>query len=358
MRPLKRQAISSNNINDTNIINYKPLFTPKHIIDNYKINENDKNFINSSRNTIQNIIDGNDKRKLIIIGPCSIHDYNLAIDYALKFKKLQNLYNSKFFFIMRVYSEKPRTTSTKEKPCWKGYINDPHLNGTYDINGGLTLTRKLYIQLTKMKIPISCEFLEPISAQYFADLVSWGAIGARTVESQIHRQMASGLSCPIGFKNSTSPGLNSVYNAITFAKNPQSFLGIDLNGQPCIVQTTGNKYSHLILRGNSDGHNYDYDFVSNTNQKLIIDCSHENSGKSWKKQIDVIKYVAYNMKTHCTYNDKVIGIMIESHLYSGNQKLENHDGTFKKKNELLYGVSITDECIGIDKIYDIIKSIF
>lgn len=356
MRPYKRQIKESHNTNDTNIINYKPLLTPDYVIHNYAASNDDNEFIYQSRKIVQNIINGIDKRKLIIIGPCSIHDYDLAITYAKEFQKIQHLYSSKIFFIMRVYSEKPRTTSNGR--TWKGFINDPHLNNTYDINEGITLTRKLYLELTKMRIPISCEFLEPISAQYFADLVSWGAIGARTVESQIHRQLASGLSCPIGFKNSTSGGLDTAYNAIKFAQNPQSFLGINMNGSPCIVQTSGNKNAHLILRGNCNGPNYDYNFVNKVNQKLIIDCSHENSGKSWKKQIDVINYVSKMMQVNSEYNNKVIGMMIESHINNGNQKLEKPDGSFKNKQELLYGVSITDECIGIQKIKEIIKNIF
>jgi 3-deoxy-7-phosphoheptulonate synthase len=353
MRNNKRQCKDIHNINDTNIINYKPLLTPDYILHQYPLTNEDNEFIYQSRINIQNIIDKKDNRKIVIIGPCSIHDYDLAIKYAIEFKKLQNLYNSKLFFIMRVYSEKPRSSKG-----WKGFINDPQLNNTYNINDGLILTRKLYIELTKMKIPIACEFLETISAQYFADLVSWGAIGARTVESQIHRQMASGLSCPIGFKNSTSGSLDTVYNAIKFASIPQSFLGINMNGSPCIVQTSGNKYSHLILRGNSNGPNYDFNFVNNINQNVIIDCSHENSGKSWKKQIDVINYISNMIKVNSNYNNKVIGIMIESHINDGNQKLENLDGSFKNKNELLYGISITDECIGIKKTNDVIKSLF
>lgn len=352
MRPNKRQAIE-NNISDTHIINYQPLLTPDYLIHNYPLENNDKQFIINSRKIIENIIEKKDNRKLIIIGPCSIHDYDLAIDYAKEFKKLQNLYHNKLYFIMRVYQEKPRTSKG-----WRGFINDPNLNGTYDINSGLQFTRKLYLELTKMKIPIACEFLEPISAQYIADLVSYGAIGARTTLSQIHRQMASGISCPIGFKNTTSGSINDAYNAIEFAKSPQSFLGINMNGYPCIVQTTGNEYSHLILRGNSDGPNYDYNFVSKLTQRTVIDCSHENSGKSWKRQIDVINYVSNMMKVNSDYYNKVIGIMIESHIKDGSQKLENPDGTFKKKEDLKYGVSITDECIGIEKINKIIKSLY
>jgi len=354
MRPYKRQAIEEKNeINDTNIIDYQPLFAPNYLLHHYPLSNNDINFIAQSRLTIKNIIDGIDKRKLVIIGPCSIHDYDSALFYSKHIQNFQKKYNDKLFFIMRTYPEKPRTSNG-----WKGLINDPNLNGTYDINTGLTLTRQLYLQLTKNKIPVACEFLETISAQYLADLVSWGAIGARTTESQIHRQMASGLSCPIGFKNATSGSITTAYNAIKFAKSPQSFLGINMNGSPSIVKTTGNMHSHLILRGNSDGPNYDFNFVSKLNQRTIIDCSHENSGKSWKKQIDVINYIAQMMKVNSEYKEKVIGIMVESYINDGNQKLENSDGSYKDKNELKYGISITDECIGIKQTKEVIHNIY
>ena len=227
------KKILKHEINDINIEYYKVLLPPNLFIEKYKASEKIKKNIINSRETIKNIMNGIDKRFLVIIGPCSIHDPNAGIQYALALNELKKKYNDKFYIVMRTYFEKPRTTIG-----WKGLINDPDLNESYDINKGLKLARKFLIDVSELDLPTSCEFLETISAQYISDLICWGAIGARTSESQIHRQLSSGLSCPIGFKNSTDGNVEIVINSIISSQNPQTFLGISHNGIPSIVKTT------------------------------------------------------------------------------------------------------------------------
>lgn len=295
--------------------------------------------INGYRNTIRNIITGNDNRKLAIVGPCSIHDYDSAIDYALQLVEIADKVKDKIFIIMRTYFEKPRTTVG-----WKGFINDPDLNNSFNINRGLYLSRKLLIEINSMGLPVGCEFLDTISPQYFSELVSWGSIGARTVESQLHRQLASGLSMPIGFKNGTSGDIQVALNAIDSAKNKHTFFGINHENRAVRIRTKGNQYCHLILRGGSTNPNYEEQYLNEVplDTKIIIDCSHGNSQKNYLNQFSVLNYILQKFIEHKYAN--VIGFMLESNIYSGNQKMI--PGQIEKYT-LEYGISITDSCISI-----------
>jgi 3-deoxy-7-phosphoheptulonate synthase len=240
---------------DINIDNIKTLPSPQDLINENQLDESDNLFIEESRNIIKNILSGNNSKLLVIIGPCSIHDINSAIEYGNYVKEFQKN-NTDLFIVMRVYFEKPRS-----RHGWKGFIYDPDLDETYDINKGLKLARELLVKLTKMRIPIGCEFLDTISPQYLSDTVSWGAIGARTSESQIHRQLASGLSMPIGFKNLTDGDYKKAIDGILSAKYPHHFMGIDYNGSACHVTTKGNQFSHLILRGGIEPNYYQKEIV-------------------------------------------------------------------------------------------------
>ena len=293
-------------------------------------------------------MNGHDDRLIVITGPCSIHDVDSAIEYAQFLKTMTNKYPN-LFIIMRVYFEKPRTNIG-----WKGLINDPDLNNTFNINKGIKLARKLLIDICELGLPIGCEFLDTIIPQYISDLVSWGAIGARTVESQVHRELVSGLSMPVGFKNSTSGNIRVALDSVISAKNKHSFLGITNEGTPAIITTNGNENTHIILRGGSDGPNYSPENVKNVAQmidgeqldtNIIIDCSHGNSQKNHKNQI----LVAKNIIDQIVHSEKRIrGIMLESHLVEGKQKLDT-------KEKLLYGQSITDSCIDLDTTEEIFK---
>jgi 3-deoxy-7-phosphoheptulonate synthase len=245
---------------DTNIISIKNIISPTELIKKYQLEFDDEFFVKESRSTIQNILTNNDPRLVVIIGPCSIHNFDLAIEYANHIKNFQRN-NPNLFIVMRVYFEKPRS-----RHGWKGFIYDPDLDNTYDINKGLKLARELLLKITRLKIPIGCEFLDTITPQYLADLVSWGAIGARTCESQIHRQLASGLSMSIGFKNSTDGDYKKAIDSILSASHPHHFLGIDYNGIACHVTTNGNQYCHLILRGGKKPNYYQEDIEEITNE--------------------------------------------------------------------------------------------
>ena len=318
-----------------NVQEIKEIISPTFLLEKYKLNNEDISFIDKSRKTIQNILNGTDSRLLVVVGPCSIHDYDSAIAYA---KLLKECSYKNLFLVMRVYFEKPRS-----RTGWKGFIYDPNLDDSFDINKGLTLARKLLLEITQLNIPIGCEFLDTISPQYLSDLVSWGAIGARTSESQIHRQLASGLSMPIGFKNLTSGDYNKAIDGIISASYSHNFLGIDEQGIVSQVITKGNKYGHLILRG-GDVPNYYQCCIEDISRALekekittgiIVDCSHGNSQKEYNRQILValyvkrLRYLGYTLR----------GIMLESNIEMGNQKISS---TMKK------GVSITDACINID----------
>ncbi len=293
----------------------------------------------SGRSAIDRILRREDQRLLVIVGPCSIHDEQAAYEYAAKLQQLRDRVSEALFVIMRVYFEKPRTSVG-----WKGLINDPRLDGTCDIMEGLRKARCILRKINEIGVPAATEFLETITPQYVADLVSWACIGARTTESQTHREMASGLSMAVGFKNGTDGNLSSAINGVLAAKTGQSFLGIDQNGRTCVVQTNGNPLAHIVLRG---GQRPNYDPISleqarlqliekGLPETLMVDCSHGNSMKKFQGQAIVMRSI---IDQHIAGNDALIGLMMESNLFEGNQKFSGD------LNSLKYGVSITDECI-------------
>lgn len=290
-----------------------------------------------TRQEIADLVHGKDNRLLVIIGPCSIHDPKAAIEYAQRLLPLRQKYAKELLIVMRVYFEKPRTTVG-----WKGLINDPHLNGTFDINFGLRQARKLLLELNNMGMPASTEFLDMITPQYYADLISWGAIGARTTESQVHRELSSGLSCPVGFKNGTDGNLKIAIDAIGAANHPHHFLSVTKTGHSAIVHTSGNPDCHVILRGGKEP-NYDSSHVkaaaeqltqAGVTPKLMVDFSHANSRKDYKRQIEVAEDVAQQIRNG---EQNIMGVMVESHLVEGRQD-----------QPVTYGQSITDACIGWD----------
>jgi 3-deoxy-7-phosphoheptulonate synthase len=331
-----------------NISEIKQIISPDDLLLKYAPSDSDKQFISKSRDDISNILVGKDKRLLVIVGPCSIHDYDLAIEYAKKLKAEINS-NPNLCIVMRVYFEKPRS-----RVGWKGFIYDPDLNDSFNINKGLELARKLLLELTKLEIPIGCEFLDTITPQYLSDLVSWGAIGARTSESQIHRQLASGLSMPIGFKNLTSGDYEKAIDGIMSAMYPHNFIGIDECGKVSHIITKGNMNSHLILRG-GDEPNYNEEDLEKITKKLvsekintgfIVDCSHGNSQKEYNRQILVALYLKRLMHLG---KYPIRGIMLESNINKGNQKI------LKNINEMKYGVSVTDACINFDTTVQLLR---
>lgn len=282
-----------------------------------------KEFVEESKNTIRSIMNGNDQRKLIILGPCSIHNPHEAIEYAKKVKELQEKVKDKYFLVMRTYFEKPRTTIG-----WKGLMNDPFLDNTEDVEQGILITRKLLLEILSIGVPTASEFLGTINHIYINDLICYAAIGARTTESQPHREIVSGMSIPVGFKNATNGDIQVAENSILSANLPHTYLGVNEEGRVDIIQTTGNKDLHIILRGGNKP-NYDLETIQSINHPVVVDCSHGNSGKDHKKQREVFKIVlSYHMPN-------VKGLMLESNLEEGNQK--SAEGKF--------GVSITDACI-------------
>ncbi|CAB1275844.1 3-deoxy-7-phosphoheptulonate synthase [Candidatus Nitrosacidococcus tergens] len=303
--------------------------------------------VHQTRQEIQQILKGEDDRVIVIVGPCSIHDAKSAWEYAERLKQLKTKLKDNLLVIMRVYFEKPRSTVG-----WKGFINDPHLNDSFQINEGLHLARKLLLDLASAGIPAATEFLDLISPQYVADLISWGAIGARTIESQVHRELASGLSCPVGFKNATNGSPDPAIAAILSASKPHHFLSVTREGHSAIVSTTGNSDCHLILRGGK-APNYDRESIDSTAKKLakaglvpqvMIDCSHGNSGKDPQQQIQVAKNVAAQISAG---DRRITGAMLESHLIPGRQDIV-------LGQPLTYGQSITDACMGWEESADIL----
>ncbi|MDK4689127.1 3-deoxy-7-phosphoheptulonate synthase AroG [Kingella negevensis] len=301
------------------------------------ISEQASELVYNTRRQIADLVSGKDNRLLVIIGPCSIHDPKAAMEYAQRLLPLRKKYEKELLIVMRVYFEKPRTTVG-----WKGLINDPHLDGSFDINFGLRQARKLLLDLNNMGMPASTEFLDMITPQYYADLISWGAIGARTTESQVHRELSSGLSCPVGFKNGTDGNLKIAIDAIGAASHPHHFLSVTKSGHSAIVHTTGNPDCHVILRGGKEP-NYSAEHVqaaveqlnkAGVTPKLMVDFSHANSCKDYKRQMEVAQDVVAQIKNG---EQNIMGVMVESHLVEGRQD----------KPEV-YGQSITDACIGWD----------
>ena len=326
----------------TENLNIKKIMTldcPRILKEQLSLSKLNAQKIEEYRQNICDILHGKDNRLIAIVGPCSIHNDEIAIEYAKKLKKLTLEIEDKILIIMRVYFEKPRTTVG-----WKGLINDPDLNNTYQIQKGIKAARQILLTITELGLPIATEFLDPIIPQYMADLISWVAIGARTTESQTHREMASGLSMPVGFKNSTDGSISNALNAIQSSSNPQNFLGINQEGLASIISTTGNPNSHAVLRGGSSGPNYSNEHIQKAKEEaiskgikpnFIIDCSHANSNKDHSKQPYVLENI---IKQVVNENKYIKGFMLESNLHEGNQPLKN-------PADLKYGVSITDKCL-------------
>ncbi len=332
------------NITNINIKELSKLPSPDFYINKFPSSKEQTSLVKESRETIENIIKGKDNRLLLLVGPCSIHDTVAGLEYAKKLKVLADKVKKNIFVVMRVYFEKPRTTVG-----WKGLINDPDLNGTFNIPKGIDIAREFLSEVTKIGLPTATEFLDPFTPQYIGDLVSWGAIGARTAESQTHRQMASGLSMPIGFKNGTGGSVQLAIDGMIACNGEHAFLGIDNEGKTSVVITTGNSANHVILRGGASGTNYDSKSVkeaqeilkkNNLEPNIVVDCSHGNSNKDHNRQPIVFKDV---IDQRLSGNDKIIGIMLESNINPGNQSLGNNI------DDLDYGVSITDKCVGWEK---------
>ncbi|WP_133405815.1 3-deoxy-7-phosphoheptulonate synthase AroG [Parashewanella tropica] len=335
----KQKAHKLPQTDDIRIHKVEELLPPIAVHEKYSVTEQARTTVCSTREKIEHILDGKDDRLLVVVGPCSIHDPKAALEYAKNLNVLREELKDQLEIVMRVYFEKPRTTIG-----WKGLINDPYMDGSFCLNDGLRIGRKLLLDLTHMGMPTATEFLDMISPQYIADLISWGAIGARTTESQVHRELSSGLSCPIGFKNGTDGNIKIATDAIGSASHPHHFMGVTKFGHSAIVSTKGNEYCHVILRGGKQP-NYskqDVDQVlsalaaSGAREKVMIDFSHANSSKQFKRQIDVANDVGEQIRNG---NHGIFGVMIESHLIEGRQD-------FKADQPLTYGQSITDACIG------------
>ncbi|RHZ68895.1 hypothetical protein Glove_292g63 [Diversispora epigaea] len=345
-----------NELDDKRIKQIKPLIPPQILMEDLPLTEQASQTVKNGRVSAEAIIKGQDDRLLVIVGPCSVHDVKAAIEYASKLKAYSDEANKELFIIMRVYFEKPRTTVG-----WKGLINDPFLDNSFQINRGLRTARQLLLDLNELGIPCGCEFLDTITPQYIADLVSWGAIGARTTESQVHRELASGLSVPVGFKNGTDGSISIAVDAIKAAGSGHHFLSVTKQGLSAIVETNGNDSCHVILRGGIKGPNYSAENVQNVAEKLqaaklptriMTDCSHGNSQKIYSRQVDVVNDIAQQLTSE-TIGNFIMGVMIESHLKEGRQDLSPEG-----PSELVYGQSITDACINWDtteQVLDVLR---
>jgi 3-deoxy-7-phosphoheptulonate synthase len=328
--------------NNLHVLETSVMLPPDQLKSELPVTEEISELVHHSREDIRDILHGRDQRVLAIVGPCSIHDPQAAIDYARRLAGLAERIADDVLVVMRVYFEKPRTTVG-----WKGLINDPHLDGTYDIPLGLRLARRVLTEVAALGLPTATEMLDPIVPQYIADLVSWAAIGARTAESQTHREMSSGLSMPVGFKNATDGGIDVAVNAIISAARSHRFLGVDGLGRVSVVRTSGNPDCHLVLRGGADGPNYDARAVqraigqlgsAGANPHLVVDCSHDNSGKDHERQPDVGTEVAAQIRAG---QDSLVGVMIESNIVAGKQSSGGD------RSGLVYGQSITDACVDL-----------
>jgi 3-deoxy-7-phosphoheptulonate synthase len=337
---------------DLHVVETRPLLAPATIHTELPITETAAALVGETRDRIRNILSGSDRRLLVIVGPCSIHDVNAAFEYGEKLAFLRKELEDQLEIVMRVYFEKPRTSVG-----WKGLINDPHLDGSYDINSGLRVARQLLLELANLGLPSATELLDPIIPQYIADVISWTAIGARTTESQTHREMASGLSMPVGFKNGTDGSLNTAVNAMLAASQPHRFLGINLDGLASIVSTTGNPDGHIVLRGGKQGPNYDAVHVEkaaaelnrhNMNVRMMIDCSHGNSGGDYSRQPSALEEITAQLSNGSPH---IMGVMVESHLVAGKQPFP------EDKDKLVYGQSITDACVDFPTTVTMLKNL-
>ncbi|MCB1663126.1 MAG: 3-deoxy-7-phosphoheptulonate synthase [Pseudomonadales bacterium] len=332
--------MTNSHLTNINVESFDVLITPEQLKKDIPVTDKARETVLLGRQTIRNILDRKDPRLMVVVGPCSIHDVIAAKDYAARLKKLADEVGDTLYLVMRVYFEKPRTTIG-----WKGLVNDPHMDDSFDIERGLHIGRKLLVDLAEIGLPTATEALDPNSPQYLHELISWSAIGARTTESQTHREMSSGLSVAIGFKNGTDGGLEVAINALQSVSHPHSFLGLNHQGQAAIIRTRGNPYGHIVLRGGSGKPNYDSVSVALCEQRLekaglanniMIDCSHANSNKDPALQPLVMNNVANQILEG---NRSIIGLMIESNIEAGNQSIPQNLADLK------YGVSVTDACI-------------
>jgi 3-deoxy-7-phosphoheptulonate synthase len=334
---------------DLRISRVRPLLAPAILSEEFPLRDSAARFIDGSRRAIEAILNGSDARLMVVVGPCSIHDPEAALEYAQRLLQLSQRVSDRLLLVMRVYFEKPRTVVG-----WKGLINDPDIDGSYHINKGLRLARELLVKIAALGIPAGTEFLDTTFGQFYADLISWGAIGARTVESQVHRELASGLSVPVGFKNRTDGNLQVAVDAILAARARHLFPSLTKEGAPAILETTGNPFGHLVLRGGSDGPNYQAAHVADARallvaaelpETLMIDCSHANSHKDPLRQADVVTDITTQIGAGET---AIRALMLESHLIEGRQD----PGT-----ELTYGQSITDGCLGWERTETLIEQL-
>lgn len=326
--------------NTLKVTNVSPIITPDELKQVFPVSEKSAEFVTHSRAAIQNILLNRDSRLMAVVGPCSIHDPEAATDYARRLAKLSKEIDDQILVVMRTYFEKPRTTVG-----WKGLINDPDMNGSHQISKGLGVARRLLCTINELRLPVATEMLDPITPQYMADLLSWGAIGARTTESQVHREMASGLSFPVGFKNGTDGSLQIALDAMQAALHSHSFLGISREGRAAIVTTTGNQDVHIVLRGGNAGPNYSLADITDSAERLdkagiktgiMVDCSHANADKNHEKQVGVLDSVMAQIKDG---SSTIAAVMIESNIEAGNQPM------CADPTDLKYGVSITDKCV-------------
>jgi 3-deoxy-7-phosphoheptulonate synthase len=345
------QEETRDRVRDQRIDRIVELVSPSTLFDDLPLSEENARRVVAGREQVRAILDGSDDRLLVVVGPCSVHDVDAALEYARRLAKAASGHADDLLVAMRVYFEKPRTTTG-----WKGLINDPHLDGSYDVNTGLRMARRLLLQVLDLGLPIGCEFLDPITPQYISDTVAWGAIGARTTESQIHRQLGSGLSMPIGFKNRTDGDLQVAVDAVRAASVGHAFAGIDDSGNPAILHTTGNPDGHVILRGGRGAPNHDPAGVERAlellrgaglPERVVIDASHDNSGKDPQRQLVSAREIGEQVAAG---NGAIVGVMLESFLVEGRQSLEG-------AGELAYGQSITDACIDWDATVSVLDDL-
>lgn len=340
-------------LDNLNVLSITPIVTPAELKAKLPLTESAAHTVDTGRNAVRAILDQEDRRMMIITGPCSIHDCKAAYDYAERLRALASDLEDRILLLMRTYFEKPRTTVG-----WKGLLNDPNLDGSFDVPSGLSKAREILLRIAEIGVPAAVEFLDPIVPQYLADLVSWASIGARTSESQTHREMASGLSMPVGFKNSTDGNLQVAVDALLAAREQHHFMGIDSDGRTGVVTTRGNPWAHIILRGGRGRPNYDPVSVIETAemlnrmglpQRIVIDCSHANCGKRHELQAHVLNDV---IQQRIEGRDALVGVMIESNLKGGRQLLP------KDLSQLEYGVSITDACLGWETTESLLRQAY
>jgi len=349
---LNNNPIKSEHDN-VNVLSVKPMLAPVFVFEAVPVTSRALRTVKRAREAVKDILDGQDDRVLLVVGPCSLHDVQSALEYAGRLRKLAKEVERDVLVVMRTYFEKPRTTVG-----WKGMVNDPHMNGSHNINLGMKMARQLLLDINEMGVPCGYECLDTITPQYLTDLISWAAIGARTTEAQIYREMASALSMPVGFKNGTTGNHDIAVNAVIAARHPHSFMSATIQGLVAIVNTNGNPYSHVILRGGKSGPNFEKEHVQKMSDaltrakiapKIMIDCSHGNSNKDHRNQPKVNANVCEQIANG---NSTIMGLMMESHLNEGKQKL-----VFGRAQDLKYGVSITDACMSWESTKSVVRQL-